>query len=88
MTCPSTQMVMTGLCETDHPFVHHDSRSDTADTVSSSTHSIDDILGNGKDNNHCANEDNSVDKGKGCAGRFYGTRSLQNIFLQLSIIQV
>lgn len=55
---------MSGLCETDHLLIHPDNRTDN-DTVSSSTHSIDDILGNGKDNNHCANDDASADKGKG-----------------------
>ncbi|KAL5272579.1 hypothetical protein ACHWQZ_G000696 [Mnemiopsis leidyi] len=61
MTCPTSQLVMSGLCETEHLLIHSDNRTET-DTVSSSTHSIDDILGNGKDNNHCANDDASADK--------------------------
>ncbi|XP_063691843.1 homeobox protein ceh-8-like isoform X2 [Bolinopsis microptera] len=63
MTCPSTQLVMSGLCETEHLLLHQDNRADT-DTVSSSTHSIDDILGNGKDNNghHCTGDDANADK--------------------------
>ena len=58
---------MSGLCETEHLLLHQDNRPDT-DTVSSSTHSIDDILGNGKDNNghHCVGDDANADKGKSC----------------------